>query len=759
MIRTALFNALLLFSLCARGETFLVKNNDELRKANTSVVAGDTIVLQNGEWNNINIYLNCHGTKEQPIIIKAETPGMVIITGKSSLNIGGSYIQVDGLYFSNGFAGEDAVIKFCIDKKQVAHHCRVSNTVINDFNNPKRLDENYWVAFYGKNNRLDHCSFLNKKNIGVLLAVILEDERSRENFHSIDHNYFGVRLPLASNGGEIIRVGVSQHCEFNSNTVISDNFFEQCDGEGEIISIKSGNNIIRNNIFKECQGSVVLRHGDNNTVENNVFLGNNKEGTGGIRVINKGRWLVNNLFFKCRGTGFRSPLAIMNGVPNSPANRYVAVTDAVIANNTYIDCTPLSLCEGSDTERSIPPAKVQFFNNLFYSTQSNPLAFIHDDIRGINFSGNVINKMVELNIPAGFTIVNIAPGNSTILPIFQSKVPAVSKVTDSLKNAGLARLSAPLKANPGFSDTNLLASIEKNAYTNCGAKWFDGKYLQPYVKPIKKDCKNADEIIAQFSSNKNIPIVINLTGTEYKFNTPLNISSSATFISYQKQPVTFSTNQPDGKFLIQLIAGNMLHFKNLNLNLQEFKGINFIETDTSGSSRHTNIKVENCSINNLNGTFISASKSSVSDSIIIHNSNFSNGNGLLFNFMAETDKKGYYNVEKLIISNSSFNNHTGQMLAMLRGGNDESTMGPDLRFANNKITNCNTTNGEPFIHIYGTQTSLIKNNQFTKCNEGQTMILIEDAVKAKHQLINNVISGSGKIVSNKYATEMNNVIH
>ena len=129
------------------------------------------------------------------------------------------------------------------------------------------------------------------------MAVILEDERSRENFHSIDHNYFGARLPLASNGGEIIRVGVSQHCEFSSNTQIRDTFFEHCDGETEIISIKSCWNNIRNNLFKKCQGSVVLRHGNYNTVENNIFLGNNKEGTGGVRVINKGQWVVNNLFY------------------------------------------------------------------------------------------------------------------------------------------------------------------------------------------------------------------------------------------------------------------------------------------------------------------------------------------------------------------------------------------------------------------------------------------------------------------------------
>jgi hypothetical protein len=89
------------------------------------------------------------------------------------------------------------------------------------------------------------CEAAAEKNIGVLVAVILEDDRSRSNFHSIDHNYFGLRTPLASNGGEIIRVGVSEHCEFNSNTIIEANFFEKCDGETEIISIKSCQNIVK----------------------------------------------------------------------------------------------------------------------------------------------------------------------------------------------------------------------------------------------------------------------------------------------------------------------------------------------------------------------------------------------------------------------------------------------------------------------------------------------------------------------------------
>ena len=106
--------------------------------------------------------------------------------GNSKLKLGGSHIIVDGLYFTNGYAGDDAVISFRLNKEKLAYNCRVTNCVINDYNNPKRMDENYWVEFYGKKNWLDHCSFKDKKNMGVLLAVILDDDRSRENFHSIN---------------------------------------------------------------------------------------------------------------------------------------------------------------------------------------------------------------------------------------------------------------------------------------------------------------------------------------------------------------------------------------------------------------------------------------------------------------------------------------------------------------------------------------------------------------------------------------------
>src|SRR6187455_1219760 len=214
MNRLLLLNCFLFSTLLLTAKTIVVKNSDELTAANKKAMPGDIIILQDGEWNNLTIHLTCNGTKENPITFRSQTAGKVLITGNSKLKLGGNFLIIDGLNFINGYAGNDAVISFRIDKNQLANNCRVTNTAIDNFNNPKRMDENNWVLFYGKNNRLDHCSFKNKKNMGVLLAVVLDDDRSRENFHSIDHNYFGKRPPLASNGGEIIRVGVSEHCQF-----------------------------------------------------------------------------------------------------------------------------------------------------------------------------------------------------------------------------------------------------------------------------------------------------------------------------------------------------------------------------------------------------------------------------------------------------------------------------------------------------------------------------------------------------------------
>jgi poly(beta-D-mannuronate) lyase len=740
------------FVICAK--TIVVKNAAELKTANSEAKPGDIIILQNGEWNNVHLLLSCTGTAALPIIFKAQTAGKVLITGNSSLKIGGTYIIVDGLYFVNGFAGNDEVIKFCIDKNTIANHCRVTNTAINDFNNPKLLDENYWIALYGKNNRIDHCSFVNKKNMGVLLAVILDDERSRENFHRIDSNYFGIRLPLASNTGEIIRVGVSQYCEFNSNTQILNNYFEYCDGETEIISIKSGSNIIRNNLFKECQGTVVLRHGNFNTVENNIFLGNNKPGTGGVRIINKGQWVANNLFYQCRGDGFRSPLSIMNGVPNSPANRYVAVTDAVVSNNSFIECTPISFCEGSDAERTVWPQNVWFGNNIFYNSKDSVLYNIYDTISGINFTNNSVSKTITQSLFQGFikTHIKTFQGGAIKIPAMETK----NLIPDSLQTIASTRLLAKLPQEPGFRNFQQLQTIVTNAATTCCAKWFTKK---PNVAKFQKEvyCKNAAEVTAQLAKTGNTNLKINLTGSVYNFSSPLVINRNVSFSSSSKKNIYFSLAKSITDFFILIKAGSTLAFNNISLDAAAVDAKTFISTDTSGSCHHSNFIMQYCNIANIKNNFFTAAKSSVSDSLIINNTGFANISGTIFSLANETDKKGYYNAEQIKITNSHFTSNKGQLLAIVRSGTDESTMGPRLHFINNTISDCFTRNEESLVHLYGVQYSYIQKNTFINCNTGKTLMLFEDAVRAIHQFNNNSSINSGKIEKNKFVSSTNNI--
>lgn len=750
MKKTLLLNLLLLLSLFSFADTIIVKDITELNKANNNAKPGDIIILQNGVWNDVTIKLNCNGTETQPITFKAQTAGKVLISGNSQLKFGGNYITVDGIYFVNGYAGKKAVVDFRINNKQLGNNCRLTNSVINDFNNPKRMDENYWISLSGKHNRIDHCSFLNKKNMGVLMAVILDDERSRENFHSVDHNYFGVRLPLASNSGEIIRVGVSQHCEFNSNTQIVDNFFEHCDGETEIVSIKSCSNVVRNNLFKECQGGVVLRHGNYNTVENNIFLGNGKEGTGGVRIINKAQWVVNNLFYQCRGVGFRSPLSVMNGVPNSPAFRYVPVTDAVVANNSFYNCTPISLCEGSDTERSVIPSRVYFENNIFYNDKDNKIYNAYDDISGFNFKGNAVNTKQPQQLPTGFikTAVNKSTTENVAIPTALIK----NAISDSLQEISTTRISGKLSSVPGFADARKFLAVKKNAYTNCGAGWFN-PVTNKNVQTVKVNCKTAEDIAAQLSKTTTTPVIIILTGNQYNFTSPLSVTGNVSITS-NKKPVTFSSSA-DLPYVFEIKGGNTLSLTNINVDFSGNSTKTFISSDINGSSGHSNFSVLNSSFKNFSGNFFNSVKYTMFDSIIINNVSFTNMKNIIFDFNNETDKKGYYTVEKLQITNTTFDNNQGQLLGMLRGGNDESTMGPLLIFRNNKINN--SYSDVPLIKLNGVQRSFIENNTFNTSNKEKVVLEYEDAVRAVHNYSNNTFIESGNVITDKFVTSKNNI--
>ena len=343
---------------------------------NGSWSAGDTIVMKNGTWTNQSISFRGTGNESQPIVLMAETPGNVILNGTSKLQFSGKYIVVSGLYFKDGNLSGSDVISFRTSSSQLAENCRLTNTAIENYNPLDSTVDSKWVSIYGKNNKVDHCSFVNKTNSGTLMVVWLTSGITVN--HEISENYFGYRNANLDangnelNGQEIIRIGDSSTSMTIAAVTVKNNFFEHCNGEIETISNKSCGNTYYNNLFYECKGMLTLRHGNGCTVKGNYFFGNGISNTGGVRIIGENHNVYNNYFENLRGTNYRAALCIVRGKENSALNEYFQVKNATVVFNTFVNCSQaFRINYNSSSSLTMPPIGTVIANNHVYNTSSS----------------------------------------------------------------------------------------------------------------------------------------------------------------------------------------------------------------------------------------------------------------------------------------------------------------------------------------------------------------------------------------------------
>ncbi len=389
--RAAVVIALSLAQITSAGRAadYRVADATQFKEAVKKVTPGDSIILANGLWRDADLVFRASGTTSQPITLRAETPGKVILCGQSRLHIGGSHLVVEGLVFRDGGNRTDA-IEFRTRSDYPARHCRVTQCAILDYNPSDGVQENKWVQLYGEHNRVDHCWFSGKTTRGTLLAVWLSDQ---PNYHRIDHNYFGRRPEFPKNGAEIIRIGDSDSSMQNSRTTVEYNLFEECNGEIETISNKSCENVYRHNTFVRCQGTLTLRHGNRCVVEGNYFFGHNVKETGGVRVIGEEHRVAHNYFADLRGDGTRSALSIMNGLRNSPLNGYFQVKRAVIESNTFVNCrNPIEIGSTDSSRNSLPPEDCILRNNLIIGVKGTAILLKSAPIR-TTWEGNVVQGL------------------------------------------------------------------------------------------------------------------------------------------------------------------------------------------------------------------------------------------------------------------------------------------------------------------------------------------------------------------------------
>jgi len=236
-----------------------------------SAKPGDVITVKNGTYTTAGpIIVKTQGSAGKPIRIAAETVAGVTINGSDGFDViaPAAYIQIDGFVFTHA-SGKTQI-------RSGATHVQFLHNVF------EQTGDGAYLTIAGDDADVDRNEFRNKHTLGNMIDVRGAGSQVAQRVH-IHDNYFHdfVSPGPGTNGAETIRFGLSGLSMSKGLGVIERNLFVRCVGENEMLSIKSGSNIIRDNTLLDSPGAqLTLRHGNENIVR-----GNNLRGTDGIRIF------------------------------------------------------------------------------------------------------------------------------------------------------------------------------------------------------------------------------------------------------------------------------------------------------------------------------------------------------------------------------------------------------------------------------------------------------------------------------------------
>lgn len=315
---------------------------------------GDTVFLLDEVISNLNIKITSIGELLKRITIQPINPGKVIVTGKISLTVSGKYTTIANIIFKNGGNSKSIILE--------GYGNRLTGCDINLDHSDGPI-----IMVRPKNNRIDHCYF---HDFTKAKRWIQKDSQSTSaDFFLFDHNLVKNRKEGNSNGFETIQLR-NDNNKIESNSIISQNYFYNCNGELEMISVKSSGNIVSNNTIDKCKGTITLRSGYNNLIVNNKFIQSNLKDAGGIRITGEGHIIKSNLFYNIQnGNTNGTALSIINGTTKKPT--YQQVKNLTILNNLFLE-NECDIVLGINRYDLIPD-HIKFTGNVVYKTNNNPV--------------------------------------------------------------------------------------------------------------------------------------------------------------------------------------------------------------------------------------------------------------------------------------------------------------------------------------------------------------------------------------------------
>lgn len=318
---------------------FNVSSITEFREAHDQANPGDIIAWTSGTYANVFMDITRDG-----LTIEAGSNGGVIFNGASKVEIHADNITFSGFQYIGGDIDDDHVIRIW------GSDVLITQINIQDYTSYKYLiiDED------SRRTTVSYSNFENRLNLDDqnILSILVDDEPG---YHKIQYcsfkNFEGTGNDL---GIEPVRIGVSTQAHLDSRSIVEYCYFTQCDGDGELISNKAAQNVIRYNTFIDnSKAELVLRHGDDAIVYGNFFINN----MGGVRVREgSGHFIYNNYF-----EGLDKRAIYLQNDPSDP------LSDIHIYHNTIINSQEFIL--GGDGNN--PPENVIIANNIFSDPQDD----------------------------------------------------------------------------------------------------------------------------------------------------------------------------------------------------------------------------------------------------------------------------------------------------------------------------------------------------------------------------------------------------
>lgn len=284
------------------GQVHRARNGAEMQALSGKVKAGDQVVLTGSEWANARFSFRGEGTFDKPILIRADNAGAVVFSGVSQVTFSGEHLIICGLEFRQVRPAKSGAVIFRLGdgKAKPANHCIVHRVKIADCGSTDPADwpkvRMWYLMNNGAGNTVADCTFGDFKNYGQMLGAQDLPANDLLGLHLINDRFVNRPYIDEQNGYEVVQIGWSGEKARPCGALIQGCVFEHCDGENELITLKASDVVVRDNKFLGCQSVLCIREGDRVLVQGNVFDGQDRPNTGGVRLQGADHVISGNVF-------------------------------------------------------------------------------------------------------------------------------------------------------------------------------------------------------------------------------------------------------------------------------------------------------------------------------------------------------------------------------------------------------------------------------------------------------------------------------